>query len=108
MNELIAIAVILFGIYMLFVIASKLMKGAVNLGQKGISKSKEVANTISERIDERREEQFRNKLFGVVGEEVVRELTRRAMRNGIDPTTHNICYKCKGKGCNHCNHSGWC
>lgn len=108
MNQLIAIAVILIGIYVLFFVASKLMRGAVNLGKKGISKSKEVANTISERIDEKREEQLRNKLFGVVEEEVVRELTRRAMRNSIDPATHSICFKCKGKGCNHCNNSGWC
>lgn len=107
MNELIAILIIVGGVCLLLFIAYQLFSLGKKGVQKGVQKSKEVVVSISSQIEKNREEQLRKKLIEIAGEEYIRELVRRAMREGIEPAQHRVCENCRGQGCSYCGDTGW-
>lgn len=107
MNELVAIIIIILAALFAIFIFIKIFSEAAKVGKKGVNKSVQLIDSINSNLKKKQEEQFKRKLRGVVGEEVVRELTRQAIRKGIEPSLYNVCAYCSGQGCSNCNHQGW-
>lgn len=109
-NELIAILILLiagaFALYLLKKALSLLMRVGKKGADYGVSASLKVANDVGSKIEALQKKKLKEKLKGVVSEEIIRELTRRAIKKRMDLDLFDICNKCKGTGCSNCD-NGW-
>lgn len=77
------------------------------IAKKVSNKSQEISIIVQNKVDEARRNRVYNKIAESALDEIVREAVRQAMREGIRPDDINICPKCLGEGCDHCDGKGW-
>ncbi len=106
-NESIAIIVLIIAA----IIGLAAIIKALGLAKQGVNvsieKSKTAISTINQQLESKRQHALEIKIKNIVADELVRELVRKAIREGIDPDTYQLCNDCLGKGCTRCNSSGW-
>lgn len=106
-NESVAILILIVGALAALMIIIK----TISLGKRGvdagINKSKTMLRTVSKKVEIEKQKALEIKLNNIVADELVRELVRKAIREGIDPDIYQPCNDCLGKGCTRCNNRGW-